>query len=205
MRRELGSQDFKRLLACLDPDPERASAQYKHLRDRLVRYCYTHDEHLKAEELADKALDEVAQKPDLENIRNLEQFAVGVLRLVLMAHKRRTPEQLPYDSDWQVEQPNPESAIVQRLDQERKEQCFLDCVKRLNPDEQRLIFEYYPNENRDLETRRRQLATTVGIEPGTLATRVNRLRGKLEKCCLACYRRCLAPSSARGTPDAQGY
>lgn len=186
--RELRSPDFHRLLACLDADSERASARYTHLRERLVRYSRSHDEDLKAEELADKALDELAKKPDLQDIRDPEQFAVGILRMLLMAHKRKNPP-LSEDPEMVVGDPSPEHSIVNRLDQERKEHCFVTCMKHLSPGERRLIFEYYPNENRDVEGRRRQLAILIGIEPGTLATRMNRLRSKLEKCCMHCYRR----------------
>ncbi len=185
-RRELRSLDFHRLLACLDPNSERASARYTQLRERLVRYSYSHNEHLRAEELADKALDELARKPNIQEIRDLEQFAIGILRMLLMAHKRKS--QPPSDDlEMAIGEPNPEHLIVDRLDQERKERCFVTCMKNLSPTERRLVFEYYPNENRDVEARRKQLAIMIGIEPGTLATRMNRLRHKLEKCCMNCY------------------
>lgn len=185
---ELKPPDFQRLLACLDPDSERASARYTQLRERLVRFARSHNEHLRAEELADNALDEIAKKPDLPDIRDLEQFAIGVLRMLLMAHKRKN-HQLSDDLDLVIGEPDPEHSIVNRLDRERKEHCFVACMKHLSPSERRLIFEYHPNENRDLEGRRKQLAIMIGIQPGTLATRMNRLRNKLEKCCMNCYRR----------------
>lgn len=193
--RELRAPDFHRLLACLDANSERASARYTELRERLVRYSRSRGEDLRAEELADKALDELAKKPDLPDIRHPEQFAIGILRMLLMAHKRKS-QPLSEDPEIVVNDPSPEHSIVDRLDQERKEHCFVTCMKHLSPGERRLIFEYYPNESRDVEGRRRQLAIIIGIEPGTLATRMNRLRNKLEKCCMSCYRR-----SAVGRPS----
>ena len=56
--RELGSRDFQRFLARLDPDAARASEKYSQLRKRLIRFCSSHNEHLMAEELADSAIDE---------------------------------------------------------------------------------------------------------------------------------------------------
>jgi DNA-directed RNA polymerase specialized sigma24 family protein len=93
------------------------------------------------------------------------------------------------DPDLLVGEGDPEHTIVSRLDWARKEHCFVNCMEHLSPEERRLIFEYYPNENRDLEERRRHLAVSLGIEAGTLATRMNRLRNRLERCCLSCYRR----------------
>jgi hypothetical protein len=191
-RRELSPQDFQRLLSRLDPDSARASAKYTLLRERLVRYSFSHDEHVRAEELADNAMDAIARKADLEYIRDVEQFAVGVLRMLLLAHKRQNPGQLLDEPDKVVGDPGLENTIVNRLDRERKELCFVNCMKRLEPSERRLIFEYYPNENRKLEERRKHLAVTIGIQTGALATRMNRLRSKLEQCCLNCYHRSVA-------------
>ena len=201
VRRELHSRGFQRLLGRLDPDEARASAEYSKLRQGLVRYCLSRDEHLRAEELADQALDVVAQRLDLEDIRDVEQFAVGVLRMLLKAHKRRNREQLGEELELAVGDPSPEHTIIHRLDRERQEHCFVHCLKQLPPSERLLVFEYYPNENRDVEGRRKQLARTLGIAAGTLATRMNRLRNKLEKCCLNCYRRSFLGQPLPGAPQ----
>jgi DNA-directed RNA polymerase specialized sigma24 family protein len=194
-RRDPNPEGFQRLLVRLDPDSARASEKYAQLRGRLIRYCFRHDEALRAEELADSAIDEIAKKHDLECIRDVEQFAVGVLRMLLLAHKRKSPQPLCEDPDSIAGAVDFEHSIVSRLDRERKELCFVTCMKRLTPGERQLVFEYYPNEHRDLEGRRKQLAMRIGIQAGTLATRMNRLRSRLERCCVNCYRRSTFGSS----------
>jgi len=196
-RRELSPEDFQRLLARLDSDPVVASAKYAQLRERLTRYCSSRSEHLRAEELADNAIDEVARKPDLESIHNVEQFAIGVLRLKLLEHRRKHPHPVSEDLDRVAGEPNLEHSIIDRLDQERKEHCFHTCMELLKPSERRLILEYYPDEHADLRERRKRLAALIGLRPGTLITRVNRLRSKLEECCIDCYHR----SVSRRSPD----
>lgn len=183
----MNTEDFQRLLARLDPDPAQAAAKYERLRETLIRYCSSRGEHLRAAELADKALDEIARKPDLDSIQQIEHFAIGVLRLKLLEHWRKNPRPAPEDLDH-VAGPNLEDSIIDRLDQERKEHCFHSCMELFKPADRRLIMEYYPDEHTDLAERRKRLAALTGLRPGTLITRVNRLRAKLEECCTDCYR-----------------
>jgi hypothetical protein len=70
-------------------------------------------------------------------------------------------------------------------------------MELLKPSERRLLLEYYPDEHTDLSERRKRLAALTGLRPGTLTTRVNRLRSKLEECCTDCYRH----SVSRRRPD----
>ena len=190
-RRGLNPEDFQRLLARLDPDPAQASVKYEQLRETLIRYSSSRGEHLRAEELADNVLDEIARKPDLDSIQHIEQFAIGVLRLKLLEHWRKNPRPASEDVD-QVAGPHLEDSIIDRLDQERKEHCFHSCMELLKPSDRRLIMEYYPDEHTDLSARRKRLAALTGLRPGTLITRVNRLRSKLEECCTDCYFRSIS-------------
>lgn len=189
--RELDNDDLKRLLLRLDEDPERASEKYQRLIRRLILFCFRHNEYLRADELADRALDEVAKKPDLQEITDVERFAVGVLRMLLKANSRKHARLQPIveDQDFPSREQNPEHTVIDRIDGERKLGCFIASLKRLKAQERTLILEYYPNDNSNLEERRRRLAELLGIERGALATRMNRLRSKLEKRCLDCYAR----------------
>lgn len=189
-------EDFKRLLARLDPDPARAWVKYTQLRESLKRYCCSRGERLNAEELADSALGEVARKPDLDSIRSIEQFAIGVLRLKILEHKRKHPRPASADPDDFIGESNLELSIIDRLDQERKEHCLHTCMELLKPSERLLILEYYPDEHTNLSERRKRLAALIGLRPGTLKTRVNRLRSKLEECCTDCYRRSASKRSS---------
>jgi DNA-directed RNA polymerase specialized sigma24 family protein len=201
-KRELQPEDFHRLLARLDPDPVRASEAYEKLRQQLVRFFSKNQPHCDAEALADTALDEVAKKPDSYAIRNVTEFAIGIARYVQMESYRKSSAttRLADGQDFRGSDENPEHTVLEGIDADRKLHCFLQCMEALKHEERWLIFEYYPVENRNLEERRRKLAETLGIDAGALTSRMNRLRGKLVRCCLRCHSRTIKnrqPSSAR--------
>jgi DNA-directed RNA polymerase specialized sigma24 family protein len=189
-RREIQGEDFRRLLARLDADPVRASEAYEKLREELVRFFNRKQNHPEAEELADRALDEVAKKPDSYEIQNVHQFAIGVARYLQMEKSRRNAAHIHVATDENLAGPqqNPENAALQRIDRSRRVGCFVKCMEALHPEERWLILEYYPAESGDLEERRRRLARVLGIDAGALNSRMNRLRAKLVKCCGSCYK-----------------
>jgi DNA-directed RNA polymerase specialized sigma24 family protein len=189
-RREIQAEDFQRLLARLDVDPARASEAYEKLRAALVRFFNRNQNHLEAEELADRALDEVARKPDSYEIKNVHQFAIGVARFLQMEKSRRSGTNIHIVDNQSLADPqrDPEVEALQRIDHGRRVACFVRCMGALKPEERWLVLEYYPAEGGDLEERRRRLARVLGIDAGALTSRVNRLRAKLVKCCGSCYR-----------------
>jgi DNA-directed RNA polymerase specialized sigma24 family protein len=189
-RREIHAEDFRRLLARLDADPVLASQAYERLRADLVRFFNRNQNHPEAEELADKALDEVAKKPDSYEIKNIYQFAIGVARYLQIEKSRGSGVNVHIVDDQSIADPekDPENAVLQRIDRTRRVACFVRCMQTLNAEERWLVLEYYPAESGDLEERRRRLARLLGIGAGALASRMNRLRAKLVKCCGSCYR-----------------
>jgi DNA-directed RNA polymerase specialized sigma24 family protein len=184
---DLYPEEFKLLLASLDPDETEAAKKYHGLRDKLVRHCFKCHEFLRADELADQALDVLAKKLSSEEIRNIESYTFKVLDNLLANH-RRTPRMTLLSENLPARD-NPERAAIDKADGERKVECFRQCASHLKPIERWLIYEYYPNEECNLEERRRQIASKLGIGAGALTTRMNRLRTKLEKCWKDCYGR----------------
>ena len=189
-RREIQAEDFRRLLARLDADPVHASEAYERLRADLVRFFNRNQNHLEAEELADKALDEVARKPDSYEIKNVYHFAIGVARYLQMEKSRRGGANIHMVDNQSVAdlEQDPENAALQRIDHTRRLACFARCMQALKAEERWLVLEYYPADSGDLEERRRRLARLLGIDAGALNSRMNRLRAKLGKCCGSCYR-----------------
>lgn len=174
----------------LDADPLRAAEAYEDLREKLVRFFHRSQSSHEAEELADRALDEVARKPDSYEIRNVDQFAIGIARYLQMEKSRRNAAniQLVDDESFVAGEPSPEIAVLARIDHLRRVKCFVTCMEALKPEERWLVLEYYPADGQDLEGRRRKLAHLLGIDMGALTSRMNRLRAKLVKCCDSCYR-----------------
>src|SRR5215467_12417605 len=129
-RREIQREDFRRLLARLDNDPACASEAYEKLREELVRFFNWKQNHLEAEELADRALDEVARKPDSYEIKNVHQFAIGVARYLQLETSRRNAVHLHVADDKNLvgAEKNLENAVLQQIDRSRRVACFVKCM-----------------------------------------------------------------------------
>jgi hypothetical protein len=184
-RRELDGEDFQRLLKRFHPDPALAAHAYENLRQGLMRSIRNNNNQCsceaKAEELADRALDVTAKKLASYEIKNVNEYAFGVARVLL--RKQKMIVSIGDIQEFRGRDENPEHTILARMEEECRQKCFLRCMERLSPENQRLILEYYPDESYDLEQRRLRLAESLGIDVHALRLRMNRLRTKLEKCC----------------------
>jgi len=184
-KREVNPEDFRRLLARLDPDPAQAWQAYYTLRKKLVLF-FEHSCNTDAEDLAEEALDRIAKKADSYEIENVVEFAFGVARNLRREAFRQQAVWQPMNDaagdQLAARGPDPEKAIVENIDNERKLKRLLKCMERLSASERRLLLEYYPPESDNLEGRRQELAASLGINLGALRTRMVRLREKLEEC-----------------------
>jgi RNA polymerase sigma factor (sigma-70 family) len=193
-RREANAEDFRRLLARFDSDPVQAWQAYDSLRRKLVMF-FEHHRDLDAEELAADAMERIAKKTDAVEIGNIAEFAFGVARNVRREALRRLAA-TPRISDLALggdvpsggaDSQNPaEDMVIERIDQQRKFHCLVQCMKRIDSDDRRMLFLYYPQQNDELEERRQQLAESLSLTLGTLRTRIARLREKLERCFQDC-------------------
>jgi DNA-directed RNA polymerase specialized sigma24 family protein len=187
-KRNANSDDFMRLLARLDPNPEVAWQQYGKLRLKLVTYFESFGHYAEAAELADETLDRISKKPDEYTIEDLPILALGFARNIRKEISKRTAKTVhPMTPDgWPVKEASPEDSIINKIDRERRVECFLKCMRGLISNERVMIFRYYPNENCNLEQLRSRFAEELGISTGTLSKRVARLRSKIESCCAKC-------------------
>ncbi len=187
-KRDANSDDFMRLLARFDANPESAWQQYGKLRLKLVAYFESFGHHAEAAELADETLDRISKKPDDYTIDDLPILALGFARNIRKEISKKATKTIhPTTPDgWRVEEANPEDSIIDKIDRERRTECFLKCMRGLIPDERSMIFRYYPSEPCNLEQLRRGFADELGISTGTLSKRTARLRSKIEGCCARC-------------------
>lgn len=190
-KREASAEDFQRLLARLNSDPNQAWQSYDVLRRKLVMFFEYHCR-FQAEELAEEVLDRIAKKSESYEITNVAEFAFGVARNLRKEAIRKTP--FVQMSNVEASQrghssQDPEEAIVSHIDSQKKLECFLQCMKRLDAEERKLLFEYYPLDDIELEERRLRLAEKHQINLSTLRTRMARLREKMEICFENCYSR----------------
>lgn len=180
----LTKEAFDRLLAVFDSDPEEAGQKYLLMRRNLVRYFEGRGLPF-AEDHADEAVNRVAKRlGEGEEVRDLNGYAYGVARLLLMEIlKERARQELalkelpltPIDND-------PVS-----IDEDRQRlECLTHCLEQLPPDSRSLIVAYYEGDSRARIVNRRRLTESLGIPNQALRSRAVRLREKLETCVSIC-------------------
>jgi DNA-directed RNA polymerase specialized sigma24 family protein len=174
----LQQNDFDRLLGWLDPDPERAAAQYERIRWRLIailaaRGCSV------AEELADETIDRVARRvADIERtyVGDRAIYFLGVMNNVHHEYLKRPT-------------PLPRPAEIEPEDTERKERTYLcldQCLQKLTTKSRRLIEQYYAADKRAKIDLRKRIAQEFGINVSTLRLRALRIRAVLQACINQC-------------------
>lgn len=181
-------EEFRALLARLDPNETEATKKYQHLRENLVRHCFKAHEFLRADELADKTLDVLARKLSSEDIVKLDSYAFKILDNLLLANYRRRGPTILLSENAPAKD-NPERTVIEKIDGEQKVECFLQCVRGLSTRERWLLFAYNPHEECDIEERRRRIAIKLGIGAGTLRVRMSRLRTRMFRCFNDCVSR----------------
>ena len=176
-----GEAGLARLLARLDPEPDRAGREYEELRRRLIKFfdwrgAYPPDE------CADVTLDRLAVK-FAENVEivDLHRYVHGIARMVLM-ERHRKPSFAPLDQA-------PEQAVGPHVvpgEDDLMRDCFERCLAELPPDSRSTVLTYYEHRGQTKIDSRRRLAGSLGVTDNALRSRVQRLRDRLEACTMKC-------------------
>jgi RNA polymerase sigma factor (sigma-70 family) len=173
----LTKEAFDKLLACLDPDRQRAGERYETIRRKLMKFFETRGG-LFPEDLADETINRVARKIDQgEEIRNPESYFFGVARRVLQESWRAQP---PRHQQWQ---------LSDHHQSEQRLECLQECLQKLPPESRPLVIEYYQAEGSAKIEGRKKLAERLKIPLDALRHRVHRLREKLEACVSDCLQK----------------
>ena len=178
-------EDFENLLGWLSADREQAGKLYEEIRQGLVRYfrfrgCSDEDA------LADETMNRVAAKilsfssnEKGETINYFYGFAKNIYREYL-ARCRREVEYNPtlnyassnYHEHFELE--------------DDRHKCLENCLKKLPDSEQKLVIGYY-SENKIAKVELRQkIADELGVNTGTLHTKIYRIRNILRNCIHKC-------------------
>lgn len=178
--------DLNRLIRRLDPDTASAWEKYRGLRCRLVKFFEWNQSRF-SEELADEVLDRVARKPDEEEIRDVNEFVIGVARNVLREgyKKSQRESQIEVWPGGEVSLAEPrdrEEEVVSGLDHQVRLEVLRHCLENLRPEERSLAIDYYSASEEKQKVHRQRLATGAGITMIALRVRANRLRERLENC-----------------------
>jgi len=179
---ELSRQNFDKLLAWLDSDRNIAGSKYESIRARLVEIFYARGCPV-AEELADEAIDRVAQKVEVLSAtyegEPIRYFCAVAKNIFLEFTREPKTEELP-DKLAEPAAAQDEADIYS--------QCLNKCLRKLSSMQQQLIIGYYQREKQAKIKARRNLGQLLGISTETLRVRAFRLRKDLEKCVLNCAR-----------------
>jgi DNA-directed RNA polymerase specialized sigma24 family protein len=175
----LTAQAFAKLLALLDPHPDRAGEHYKRLHLKLVKFFQWHGS-LFAEDHADEVINRVSRKiSEGETIRDLTGYVHGVARMVLKESLKDQQKRQTRLADYTPAGPHQEASEV-------RVSCLERCMRRLSSNSRTLILDYYSADKQAKIDGRRQLAGRLGIPINALRIRVHRVRSKLEDCINHC-------------------
>lgn len=185
--RKTESLQFEGLLQRLHADRDCAAEKYEDLRRRLIRFfgwngCFPH------EDLADQTFDRVAQRVANQEIHDVVGFVWGVARNVVRECHRRPRfigiEDLP--REYEPHTGNAELTIIHRHERERRLHCLQSCLRKLSDLDRKIFlkYEYYAAKGQNTEI----LAKNLGLTTGALQIRAHRVKYRLEKCTLQCFR-----------------
>jgi DNA-directed RNA polymerase specialized sigma24 family protein len=188
--REPDSAEFQRLLLRLGPDRVEAWEAFDRLRRKLARFFDWHACE-DAEELAWQVLDRIAMRPDLEQIRSVPEFAIGVARNVCKESRAKEQrisyvEDLAAGTESLVDPRSCVEDIADTIDQAARSDCLQTALARLSERDRTLAVEYYSAEGVKQHVKRRLLALRFGFTGNALRVHMNRLREKLERDVMQC-------------------
>jgi hypothetical protein len=178
--RSLTAAQLARLLARLDPDPNRAAEAYESLRRALVRFFDWRGAST-PDLCADDTIDRLARRLDETAVNDVRSYAHGVARLVLLEHQRQPAFESLGNSDLPATLPDSDDEDIQH--------CFERCLDRLAPSDRELAVAYYEGERSSRIANRRRLAQARGLSENALRLRVGRLRDQLERCIEQCLQK----------------
>jgi DNA-directed RNA polymerase specialized sigma24 family protein len=190
----LTQQAFDKLLACLNPNAERAGEIHEKIRQKLTklfkwRGCAF------PEEYVDKTIDRVAKKIEQGaeiHPNNPYLYFHGVALNVLREYWRRSARETHSLEDLQPFQgpsENPETLREfqrEQLATEQRLECMNRCLEGLSPINRDLVLRYHQGVQRAKIDNRNALAEQLKIPLSTLRIRVFRIRGTLAACVEKC-------------------
>jgi len=178
---------FERLLLRLGANTEEGSLEYERLRRRLVKFfeCNGCGDAL---HMADEVFDRVAKREDLEELRSVPEFAIGIARNVVRESHRKQQRECPIDGERAPRGADAEAEAIERIDKERTLAYLRKALARMDERDRSLVLGYYDDGGGKQAQRREELAASLGVQPNALRVRVARLRERLEAAVLECRR-----------------
>src|SRR5688572_18738625 len=187
----LTAKAFDGLLTALDPNRNLAGEKYELIRRKLTEFFEARGSASPADH-TDQTINRVARRiEEGEIIESIERYFYGVARLLWM-ETLRAREKQPVALDL-VKTPavsaDDADREESRLTQERRLECFEECLGTLPATNRVLVIEYYREEKGlKIEHRKRQ-AESLGMSLNALRLRACRIRAELAACITLCLQR----------------
>jgi hypothetical protein len=179
----------------LDPDPDRAGAEYEKIRQKLLRFFRGRDCGREDEKLVDDTIDVVIRRlhqtsnpsgeiedDEIEEIRDLPAFILGVARNIAKGfwEEEKRSGAVALDEAALLRQPmgrDPEEE--QQIDQwfQRLE----ECMQLLDPKDREFIMQWHLYQGRQKIENRKRLARLRRVSPGTLRKQIYDAHGRLRQ------------------------
>ena len=172
-----GQEAFDKLLAWLDADRDKAAERYEQIYFRIVR-IYSAKGCWEAEDVADETFNVVASRID-ELIRTYRGdpalYFYGVAKNIYKEwlKKNKYP---------------PPPHVIDNSEIERRCHCLEKCLQELNPDEAKMVPQYYEGEKQERIANRKRIAAELGISLNALRIRICHLLTRLRPCIEDCLK-----------------
>ena len=179
----LTQEMFDELLAWLNADRAQAGRKYEDIRGRLIR-IFAHRGCTTAEDLADKAINQVARK-----VNEIKEYYVGdpalyfygVARNIYSEYCKSRVNVVPVTPE--LMSPTP----VEEFDpSEAEHECLEKCLGEMTPQNRELLLEYYREEEGAKIAHHKEMARRLGVAVNALRIRMYRLRAALKECMGEC-------------------
>lgn len=184
-RQPLTQDEFGRLLAWLNEDPEEAGRRYEDIRQSLIK-LFTWRGCADAEGWADEVFNRAAARlGELggDYVGDPAHYCYGIAKNLFHECHRRMMAQASLDEVAGLTVPAHE---VTDDESDVEHECLELCVGKLDAESRELILAYYALEKRDKIEGRKALAQRFGISINNLRVRLYRIRAGLEKCIREC-------------------
>jgi hypothetical protein len=169
--------DYERFLAWLAPDRESAGAKLLEISRRLQkvflsRGCYDAD--LLTEKTVDRVITTI--QPKIATYQGeVESYFFSVARFIILENPNPPMTEVEFPEPVVVPNTNLEPSLLD-LHLQQLEQC----LSTMEPAQQELLREYFDGGDVHLAEKRKQLAARLGVHPGALRIKVNRLKNILK-------------------------
>ena len=173
---------YTEFIRLLSEDPQVGEERYLELRSKLVR-LFRVKRLSDAETLADETLHRAAISCHKNNLdlQNVQAWCFGIASRIAQEKYREIRRHEPdYDFSREEDKSEPDQpAEDERLD------CLRECLSRLAPADRQMVIDYYNDEIKASENRRR-MAEQLKLKENTLRKQTARLRDKLRDCTQRC-------------------